>query len=76
MRYYFQSFYQAEGVYAHLHQQSDKDIEDAVIAVTDKVFYDDPLDLAIPYTLILERLPDPPYGALKSMISINLILFV
>ena len=68
VRYYCHSLYQAKGDYARLHQKSDKDIEDTVAAATAKVFYDYPLNLAIPYTLLLERLPDPPDGALKSMI--------
>ena len=54
-----------KGDYDNIHQQSDKDIEDAVAAATDQVFSDDTFNLAIPYTLILERLPYPPDGALK-----------
>ena len=68
--------YQAKGDYAHLHQQSDKDLEDEVAAATAKVFYDDLLDLDIPYNLFLIRLPDPPDDALRSMLSLNLILFL
>ena len=69
-------FYQGKGAYARLHQQSGKDIEDAFSDATDKVFYDDPLNLAIPYAFFLERLPEPSDGALKSMISLTLILFI
>ena len=76
MRYYCHSFYQGKGAYARLHQQSGKDIEDAFSDATDKVFYDDPLNLAIPYAFFLERLPEPSDGALKSMISLTLILFI
>ena len=76
VRYYCHSFYQAKGDYARLHQRSDKDIEDTVGAVTAKLFYDDPLNLDIQYTFLLESFSDPPDGALKSMLSINLILFV
>ena len=57
-------------------KKSDKDIEDTVAAATAKVFYDYPLNLAITYNLLLERLPDPPDGALKYMLLLNLILFV
>ena len=76
VRYYWHSLYQAKGDYAHLHQQSDKDLEDEVAAATAKVFYDDLLDLDIPYNLFLIRLPDPPDDALRSMLSLNLILFL
>ena len=76
VRYYCHLFYQAKGSYAHLHQQSDKDLDDAVAAATAKVIYDDPLNLAIPYTFLLERLPKPPEGAIKPMLSLTLILFI
>ena len=52
------------------------DLEHAVSATTDIVFYDDPLYLEIPYILFLERLPDAPNGEIKSMLSHNLILVV
>ena len=76
VRYYCHSFYQAKGDYARLHQRSDKDIEDTVGAATAKLFYDDPLNLGIQYAFLLERLSDPPDDALKSMLSITLILFI
>ena len=76
MRYYWQSFYQAKGDYDNLHQKSDKDIEYAVAVATDKVFYDDPLNLAIPYTFLLKHLPEPLDGALKYMLSFIIILLV
>ena len=62
--------------YARLQQQSDKYIEDAFAAATAKLFYDNPLNLAIAYILLLVRLTDPPDGAFKYMISLTLILFV
>ena len=40
------------------------------------MLYNNPLILDIPYTFLLERLSDPPDDALKSMLSITLILFV
>ena len=64
------------GSYYRLHQQSDKDQEDSVSASTAKVLYDDPLDLAILYTFILERLPEPPDDALKLMLSLTRIIYV
>ena len=76
MRYYCHAFYQAKGAYAQLHQQSDKYLEYSFSADTAKVFYDDPFNLSIPYTFLLERLPAPPDGALKSMFSLTLILFL
>ena len=75
-RYYFHSLYQVKGGYARFHQQSDKDLEYAVASATAIVFYDDPLNLAIPYIFLLLSLPGPPDGALKSMLSLTLILFV
>ena len=47
-RYYCYSFYQANGAYDQLHQQSDKDIEYSVSSATAVVFYDDILNLEIP----------------------------
>ena len=76
VRYYCHSFYQTKGAYDNIHQPSDKDIKDAFDAATAKVFYDDPLDLALPYTFLWEFLPDKPDGALKSMFSLILILLV
>ena len=38
-----------KGDYAHLYQQSDKDLEDAVDATNAIVFYDDTLHLETPY---------------------------
>ena len=73
--YYCHPLYQAMVGYAHIHQQSDKYLENSVDSATDKVFYDS-LYVAIPYTLLLERLPDPPDGALKSMLSLIFIIFV
>ena len=76
MSCYCHSFYQAKGAYSHLHQKSDKDLEDAVSATNAKVFYDDPFNFAIPYTFLLERLLEPPDGTLKPMSPLTLILFV
>ena len=42
-----------KGAYAHLHQQTYKDIEDEVSAATSKLLYDDPFNLDIPYTFLL-----------------------
>ena len=47
----------------------------AVAAATVTVFYDDPIHLEIPYIYFMERLPEPPDGLLKSMLSFTLILF-
>ena len=70
------SFYQTQGAYAHLEQKSEKDLDEAVAAATAAVFYDDPLHLAIPYTFFLERLPYPPNGLIKSVLSFELIIFL
>ena len=42
-------FYQTQVAYAHLDQLLEKDLDEAVDAATAAVFYDDPLQLAIPY---------------------------
>ena len=76
VRYYCHPFYQVKGAYTHLHQQSYTDLEYAVAAATAKVFYYDTLNLAIPCTFLLELLPDPTDGALKSMLLLTLILFI
>ena len=76
VRYYCHSLYQAEGDYARLQQQSDKDTEDAFASATAIVFYDDSLNLAILYTLLLEHLPEPPDGELIYMLAITIILLV
>ena len=73
--YYCHSLYQAKGYYAHINQQSDKYLEDSVASATAKLFYDDSLNLPIPYTFLLGHLPEPPDGALKYMLSLTLILF-
>ena len=70
------SFYQTRGAYAHLNQRIEKYLDEAVANTTVAVFHDDPLRLAIPYVYILERLPEPPDGYLKSMLALTLILFV
>ena len=70
------SFYQTRGAYAHLNQRIEKDLDEAVADATVAVFHDDPLRLAIPYVYILERLPEPPDGYIKSMLALTLILFV
>ena len=51
-------------------------MDKAVASATATVFYDDPLHLEIPYTLLLERLLEPPDGLIKSMLYFALILFV
>ena len=73
--YYCYSFYQAKEDYSRLHKQSFKGIEYAVAAATDIALYGDPLHLEILYILFLERLPNPPDGALKSMLLLTLVLF-
>ena len=65
MRYYFHSLYQAKVSYTHLQQQNYKYLEDAVASATEKLFCEDPLNLANPCTFLLEQLPDSPDGALK-----------
>ena len=74
-RCYF-SFYQTRGAYAHLNQRLENDLDEAVKDATVAVFHDDPLRLAIPYVHILEHLPEPPDGYIKSMLSLTLILFL
>ena len=51
-------------------------MEDAIEQATTVVYYDDPLHLAVPYTFFLERLPEPPDGLVKLVLSLTLILFV
>ena len=50
-------------------------MDEAVTAATASILYDDPLHLAILCTFFLERLPDPPNGFLKSVLSFTLIIF-
>ena len=52
----------------------EKDLDDAVAAATTLVYYNDPLRLSVPYVYLLEMLPDPTDGLLKSILSIKLIL--
>ena len=70
------SFYQTRGVYTHLNQRIEKDLDKAVADATVAVFHDDPLLLAISYVFLMERLPEPPDGFLKSMLTLTLILFM
>ena len=76
VRYYFHSFYKAKWDYARLHQQSDKDLEDAVSTDTSKLFYDNPFHFSILYTLLLELIPEPLDVTLWSILSVTIILFV
>ena len=46
-KYSCYSFYQTRGAYAHLHQNGDKEMEDAIEQATAVVYYDDPLHLAV-----------------------------
>ena len=73
---YCHSFYQVRGAYAYLKKIQEKDINKAVAAATQLVYYDSPLHLAIPYVLFLKLLPDPPNVMLKSVLSFTLIIFV
>ena len=77
-RYYCHSLYQAKGAYAHLNQHSEKYIEYSVDAAIDIVFYDDPFNLVITYIFFLERLTEPPDGALKKTLtySYNILIFI
>ena len=68
--------YQVQGEYAHLNHRHEKDLEEAVSAATTLVFYNDPLRLGVPYVYLLEILPEPPDGLLKSLLSLTLILIV
>ena len=53
-----------------------KDLDEAVAVATTLVFYNDPLCLAYPYVYLLEILPEPPDGLLKSILYLTLILIV
>lgn len=75
-RYYCHSFYQVQGAFAHLNQSPEKDLDEAVHAATAFVFYDDPLRLAVPYEYLFKRLPEPPDGMLKSILSLGLIFLI
>ena len=70
------SSYQVQGAYAHLNQRHEKDLDEAVAAATTLVFYNDPLRLAVPCVYLLEILPEPPDGLLKSIFSLPIILIV
>ena len=70
------SSYQVQGAYSHLNQKHEKDLDKAVAAATTLVYYNDPLRLAVPYVHLLEMLPEPPNGLLKSILSLTLIPIV
>ena len=70
------SSYQVQGAYSHLNQRHEKYLDEAVAAATTLVYYNDPLRLAVPYVYLLEMLPEPPNGLLKSIFSLTLILIV
>ena len=73
---YCHSFYQVRGVHAHINQKLEKDLDEAVAAATQLVYYDYPLHLTITYVFFLKLLPEPPDGILKLFLSFTLILFV
>ena len=74
--YYCHSLYQSRRNYTHLHQQNDNYTVDSVSAATAIVFYDDPFNLTIQCIFLLGYLPEPPEGAIKSILSLALIRFV
>ena len=47
------SSYQVQGAYVHLNQRHEKDLDEAVVATTTLVYYNDPLRLAVPYVYLL-----------------------
>ena len=75
-RYYCHSFYQVQGAYTHLHQSSEKDLDEAIQTATAIIYYDDPLSLAIPYEYLLKWLPEPPDGITKSLLSLTIIISI
>ena len=70
------SYYQVKGVYSHLNQRHEKDLDEAVAAATTIVYYNDTLQLAVTNVYIFEILPEPPDGLLKSNLSLTLILIL
>ena len=70
------SSYKVQGAYAHLNQRHEKDLDKAVAAANTLVYYNDPMRLAVPFVYLLEMLPDPPDGLLKSILSLTLIIIV
>eukprot|EP00957_Ditylum_brightwellii_P174099 13255996-Ditylum_brightwellii.AAC.1 len=68
-QYYCHSFYQVKGAYTHFNQSLEKDLDEAAHAATAIIYYDDPLCLAIHYEYLLKRLPEPPDGITKSLLS-------
>ena len=75
-RYYCHSYYQVQGAYAHLNQSYIKDLDEAVHAATAFIYYDDPLRMAIPCEFLLRRLPEPPDGFTKGLLSLSLIISI
>ena len=75
-RYYCHSYYQIKGAYAHLNESSAKDLDEAVHAAKAIIYYDDPLRMAIPYEFLLKRLPKPPDGITKGLLSLSLIISI
>ena len=70
------SHYQVWGTHSHLHQKINKELEEAVAEATLIQYYDDPLNLAIPYVSLLDMLPEPLDRLTKSTLSLALIIFV
>ena len=70
------SSYPVQGGYAHLNQRHETYLNEAVAAATTLVYYNDPLRLAVPYLYLLEILPEPHDGLLKSILSLALILIL
>ena len=59
-----------------MHQKINKELEEAVAEATLIQYYDDPLNLAIPYVSLLDMLPEPLDRLTKSTLSLALIIFV
>ena len=62
--------YYIKGAHAHLHQNMNKDLDEAVAEATVIHYYNDPLHLAVPYMFFMEILPEPPDGLTKSTLSL------
>ena len=68
--------YQVYGVYAHLHQHWNKDVEECIVESVGPVLPRawDPLRLAIPYKYLLARVFKPPDCSFAELLTILLLL--
>ena len=54
------SSYQVHGAFAHVGQNENQKVMNAILHATNYIYFDNPLRLSVPYESITNRIPEPP----------------